>query len=201
MVPDWHDLDSDNDGINDVVEGGNPDMDDDAYVGTGTPVVDENGMVTMDAMGTPMTTTSRPPDVDGDNVPDWHDLDSDNDGINDVAEAGLTDADNDGIIGVAAPIVDENGLATADSQMTPVVTTSILIDQDMDNIPDWHDLDSDNDGINDVIESGHTDPDNDGIIGTGLPVVNPTGQATASPDGTPLDTTCLLYTSPSPRDS
>ena len=34
-------------------------------------------------------------------------------------------------------------------------------------IPNFHDLDSDNDGIFDVIEAGGVDGDGDGIIGTG----------------------------------
>ncbi len=192
LVPDWHDLDSDNDGIHDVREGGNADFDDDAIVGEGTPTVDQNGLITADAVGLPHTTTSILPDVDNDQIPDWHDLDSDNDGINDVREAGFEDTDNDGIIGVGAPVVNVHGIATEDSQMSPLNTTSNVPDKDNDSVPDWHDLDSDNDGINDVIEGGASDPDNDGIIGTGNPIVNTSGQATSSPDGTPLGTTSTL---------
>ena len=46
---------------------------------------------------------------------------------------------------------------------------------------DMFDLDSDNDGCNDVIEAGYLDPDNDGIYGEGIPnfddeTVNARGQ-------------------------
>ncbi len=170
-VPDYHDLDSDNDGINDVVEGGNPDEDNDGIIGTGTPIVNEDGQ----ANGA----TSNPDDTDGDNIPDYHDLDSDNDGINDVVEGGNEDTDNDGIIGTGTPIVNEDGQANG--------ATSNPNDQDGDNIPDYHDLDSDNDGINDVEEGGNEDPDNDGVVGIGIPDVNDMGQ----PDGStsnPTDT-------------
>jgi len=190
-IPDWHDLDSDNDGVNDVLEGGHTDLDDDAFIGEGAPTVDDNGLTTSDGLGNPFSTTSLPPDVDNDQVPDWHDLDSDNDGINDVREAGQVDSDNDGTIGVGMPSVNGYGIALADSQGTPLSTTSLPPDIDNDEIPDWHDLDSDNDGINDVIEGGNTDLDDDGIIGVGGPLVNPNGQATSSPDGMPLGTTSL----------
>jgi len=60
-------------------------------------------------------------DTDGDGVPDFQDIDSDNDGISDLVEAGIdpaVDADNDGQIDVNFPSdVDENGIPTA------VVTT------------------------------------------------------------------------------
>ncbi len=170
-IPDYHDLDSDNDGINDVVEGGNPDEDNDGIVGTGTPIVNHNGQANE--------ATSNPDDTDGDNIPDYHDLDSDNDGINDVTEGGNPDDDNDGIIGTGTPIVNNDGQANG--------ATSNPNDQDGDNIPDYHDLDSDNDGINDVEEGGNEDPDNDGVVGIGIPDVNDMGQ----PDGStsnPTDT-------------
>ncbi|WP_239793977.1 beta strand repeat-containing protein, partial [Tenacibaculum finnmarkense] len=47
--------------------------------------------------------------------------------------------------------------------------TKLLCDSDGDNIPNYLDLDSDNDGCNDVLESGGIDADNDGILdGTGF---------------------------------
>jgi len=84
-VPDYHDLDSDNDGINDVIEGGNADEDNDGsdgisdvieggnddpdndgQVGTGIPDVNEDGQ--------PDGSTSDPTDTDMDGIPDYHDL-------------------------------------------------------------------------------------------------------------------------------
>ncbi|WJJ97245.1 LamG-like jellyroll fold domain-containing protein [Algibacter luteus] len=104
-------------------------------------------------------------DSDGDGVDDYLDLDSDNDGIPDNIEAqstigyiapsgagsGITDVDQNGI--------DDNfGLGLA------------LEDTDGDGIPDFRDLDSDNDGLLDIEENGmadlivsFTDIDSDGL--------------------------------------
>ena len=54
-------------------------------------------------------------DTDGDGTPDSLELDSDNDGCNDVIEAGFTDGDNDGILGSSPVTVDGNGLLTSGS--------------------------------------------------------------------------------------
>ena len=144
------DADSDNDGIADVVEDRN---------GDGDPNND---------------------DADGDGVPNYLDLDSDNDGINDIRESGMSkavvallDADNDGKIdaGVAK---GSNGMANIiESNDSPVATISYaLANTDLgsvpagDNVPDFLDLDSDNDGLNDLIESGQTgiqDANGDGL--------------------------------------
>ena len=43
--------------------------------------------------------------------------------------------------------------------------TTVCKDTDHDGTPDYLDIDSDNDGCNDVIESGGSDPDGDGILG------------------------------------
>ena len=163
-VPDWHDHDADNDGIHDVREADFADPDNDGFLGTGTPVVNQNGVSFT------QNPTSNPTDTDDDNVPDWHDRDSDNDGINDVAEASLPDADNDGVIGSGVPTVDALGVSVLGS-------TSAPNDLDGDDVPDFRDLDTDNDGINDVAEASRPDADNDGIIGNGNPNVNAFGQS------------------------
>ncbi|SHI42808.1 LamG-like jellyroll fold domain-containing protein [Algibacter luteus] len=104
-------------------------------------------------------------DTDGDGLPDRFDIDSDNDGIPDNIEAqstlgyiapsgvgfGITDVDQNGI--------DDNyGLGL------------VLEDTDGDGIPDFRDLDSDNDGLLDIEENGmanlivsFTDLDSDGL--------------------------------------
>ena len=51
-------------------------------------------------------------DYDGDGIPNNLDLDSDNDGCNDVLEAGYVDGNNDGILGSTPVIVDANGRVT-----------------------------------------------------------------------------------------
>ena len=188
-VPDWHDLDSDNDGILDVIEGG--------YQGSDTNldgrIDDGNGNIpTVNADGLPpvMTTggpINLPPDTDGDLVRDWHDLDADNDGINDTVENINPDGDGDGFIGTGPITVDANGIATADAN-GPVVPNTPLVNTDGEGPGDFRDLDADGDGINDVIEGGLADLDGDGIIGTGIPTVNPFGQSTDGTTSNPTDT-------------
>lgn len=106
-------------------------------------------------------------DTDGDGVADRFDRDSDNDGIYDNIEAqptatyvplSGTDTDGDGL--------DDAYEGAGNVGLTPV-------DTDGDGTPDVLDLDSDNDGINDVDEAGHgvaqaaidasADTDGDGI--------------------------------------
>ncbi len=191
-VPNSIDADSDNDGIADVVEGGNEDPDNDGILGTGIPTVDENGVVLVDQNGSIPTITSNPIDTDGDGVVDILDLDSDNDGIHDVVEAGGVDPDNDGLLGAGPVVVNENGVIVSDANSTTHTLTANPLDTDGDGYPNFLDLDSDNDGINDVAENGGVDPDNDGIIGTGVPTVNENGQVTDN--GTTITTSILVDT-------
>jgi gliding motility-associated-like protein len=195
-VPDHDDLDSDNDGIYDVREADYgyelSDANNDGRIDvTATNPVDKDGLTKP--LVKPI---GYPKDFDNDGIPDWHDLDSDNDGINDVEEAGTSklDPDNDGFVGTGKPVVNKDGVASAVNNPT---------DTDKDGTPDWHDHDSDNDGIKDVVEAGFPDPDNDGFVGTGNPKVNqwgqPDGFSTSNPpdfdqDGIPdyRDTTCDL---------
>ena len=172
-IPNNRDLDSDNDGILDSIEAGFTDADNDGEVdGTG---VDTDGLVTGgDGYGTPA-------DTDSDTIPDYVDLDSDNDGILDAIEAGFTDADNDGEVDGNGTGVDADGkVIGSDGYGTPANT-------DSDTIPDHLDPDSDGDGISDVIEAGFTDSDGDGKVdGTG---VDSDGLVTGGDGyGTPADT-------------
>ncbi|WP_242497099.1 T9SS type B sorting domain-containing protein [Flavobacterium petrolei] len=97
-------------------------------------------------------------DSDSDGFPDLLDIDSDNDGIPDTIEAqGKGFKVFSGIDG------NKNGL---DNAFEPGI---IPIDTDGDLIADHLDLDSDNDGIYDLVESGHNavDSNQDGIIDGG----------------------------------
>ena len=105
------DLDSDNDGIYDVVEAGNADLDT-----NGDGMIDENdaGFVDANANGAHDTIEGRTPtDTDSDTTVDMFDLDSDNDGCNDTSEAGYTDGDDDGLLGDSPVTVDAEGKVTS----------------------------------------------------------------------------------------
>ena len=196
-VPDHDDLDADNDGINDVAEAnfGTSDTNGDGRIDDGKgnpPTVSPTGLAPI---LDPLITNAAiplPQDTDLDGVPDWHDLDSDNDGINDVAESiingTITDADGDGIIGIGNPIVDDNGQAIADTADNQLSTTSTPVNTDNLDAADFRDLDADGDGINDVNEADHPDLDGDGIIGTGTPIVNDSGQILEDAEGVVLNT-------------
>ncbi len=111
-------------------------------------------------------------DTDGDSIPDWFDQDSDGDGIPDNVESQLTS-------NYIAPLNkddDGNGLDDA-YETTPGAGEGIdPVDSDGDALPDYLDVDSDNDNVLDSIEgfdfdndgltdilSSRTDIDNDGL--------------------------------------
>jgi len=149
-VPDFRDLDSDNDGILDVTEAGLPDPNFDGFVGRGELSVDEHGVVEGGGV-------MPPPDTDGDGLPDYRDLDSDNDGIPDVTEATRPDPDNNARVGEGEPpVVDSRGRAES-AGVDPV-------DTDGDGVPDYQDLDSDGDGKLDIVEAGGVDSNGDGRV-------------------------------------
>jgi len=75
-----------------------------------------------------------------------------------------------------------NSLASSADDLNAVINYTPA-DTDGDGVANWRDLDSDNDGIFDVRENQNLDQDNDGIIGTGSPMVNASGIATASSNG------------------
>lgn len=88
-------------------------------------------------------------DLDSDGVADAFDLDVDNDGIEDIIEVGLGHLSN-GKGRFDAAWIDINGNGLHDS--AEALTT--LADNDNDGAPNYMDLDSDNDSLFDVDESG-----------------------------------------------
>jgi gliding motility-associated-like protein len=94
-------------------------------------------------------------DSDNDGIPDQLDIDSDNDGITDNIEA-------QGINFIASTNVDTNKDGISDAYGTGIVP----VDTDLDLVLDYLDLDSDNDGIYDLKESGSNavDANQDGKI-------------------------------------
>lgn len=124
-------------------------------------------------------------DVDEDRLENQLDLDSDNDGIPDVIEAGGIDANNDGMIDdpfnnqgtlSSLPDSDNDGLFDfLDADDNPVfpnpindsdndgwedsVDGSIGGDFDNDGVADGNDPDDDNDGVDDINDAFPRDPD------------------------------------------
>ena len=156
-----NDLDSDNDGILDMDEGNglDPGGDDDGDKIANYLDTDYLGFVDSNSDG---VNDNFDNDLDG--VPNHFDLDSDNDGVPDITEAGgaALDANNDGILD--APLdTDQDGIPDvidSDNGGTPLDNP----DSDGDGVADAYDRDGDGDGLTDIFESGGTDADNDGII-------------------------------------
>jgi len=171
-IPDHRDLDSDNDGINDVIESDSPDPDGDGMTAPGDDT-DGNGMTDFPV--------SDPVDTDGDTRPDYVDLDSDNDTLSDLVEgaSGGLDADGDSV--VDGPDSDGDGIHDSVDGSSPLfgdASSPVTPDADGDLSPDYIDVDSDDDGINDIAEAGspELDPDGNGMIDV-------TDPATEDPDG------------------
>lgn len=126
-------------------------------------------------------------DFDGDGVPDKLDLDSDNDGIYDVVEAGGTatatgtisgfvDADQDGL----SDNVDNKDAGTGGSVNIFNGTPLPNPDTDSDLMPNSVDADSDNDFCPDTKEAGLPDPDEDGRLGPSPVTVDSKGKVTSA---------------------
>lgn len=132
-------------------------------------------------------------DFDGDGIANYLDLDSDNDGIPDLleAKAGSLDADHDGRIDVTTD-ADGDGMADVAEQepsdaslFTPRFP---MPDTDGDSALDGLDLDSDADGLFDLVEAGGSDADHNGVVDSNLDI-NRNGLASAydpSESGTAL---------------
>ncbi len=104
-------------------------------------------------------------DFDGDGINDQNDLDADNDGIpNDMECGGIdpyTDADHDGIYVYLDDDDTDFNIGNANGNIEPG------FDFDGDNLPNFLDLDSDNDGLWDAAESGRIagdDANHDGML-------------------------------------
>ena len=191
-------------------------------------------------------------DRDEDGVPDFRDLDSDNDGVFDTQEcalktlggvvvsstydvvapfgvidaekSGMTDGDKDGIpLGIDS---DDTTFGTVYKNLASSGARRELGDADGDGIPDMFDLDSDNDGVSDLVESGNlvalaadtipagggdgkidgSDTDGDGIKDAADGSINSYGSATehtpkdSNSDNTP-DMLQIFSLGPAPQKS
>lgn len=152
------DLDSDNDGIPDIIEAGGIDINGDGIVDNDTDT-DGDGWADVfdpDNGGTPLANK----DSDNDGKNDYLDLDSDNDGLPDIIEAGETDSNNDGLVDNSTD-TDQDGWANTFDKDNGGSTPN-LIDTDGDGVHNHLDVDSDHDGIPDIIEAGGSDANGDG---------------------------------------
>ena len=181
------DLDSDNDGVPDLMEAGGVDTNGDGRVDGAFADSDGDGLHdTYDASTGGDALPNR--DLDGDGVPNSKDIDSDNDGISDLREAGgfaedihnsgqlaaYFDSDGDGLSNDSDGDTDNDGTAentTGALILTGTDTNSdgrpdsyVRVDMDADDRANPYDLDSDADGILDVREAGFADSNNDGVI-------------------------------------
>jgi len=145
-IPNFMDTDSDGDGIDDAIEG--HDANGDGVADVVPSGMDTDGDGLDDAFDIDNGGTAAPTqDADGDSIPDYLDLDADGDGILDSLE-GNTDTDGDGVPNYLDLDSDNDGIVDS------VEATSGVVDTDGDSVPDHLDLDSDNDGISDLYESG-----------------------------------------------
>ena len=172
------DLDSDNDGIPDVVEAYGVDTDGNGKIDNYIDIDGDGLSDQVDANAVNAYNSGLGlgrPDLDGDGIPNYIDLDSDNDGIPDVVEAGGPDANNNGIID---GFVDANGDGLHDGYINVTALLKTGSDGngdgradswpnknlDRDLRPNAYDMDSDGDGIVDVIEAGLPDANLNGIV-------------------------------------
>ena len=115
-ICDYLDLDSDNDGVFDLVESGSNAADIDLNgVIDGVPAsFGTNGLFnsleTVSDSGILNYTIS---DTDSDGIKNYIELDSDNDGCKDAIEAGFSDANDDGLLGNSPIIVNGNGVVSS----------------------------------------------------------------------------------------
>ncbi len=168
------DVDSDNDGLTDALEGGGTDADGNGILGTQTSGaaynitdVDADGVAdAVDKAAGSVTggTALLVPDSDSDGRRNYLDVDSDNDGLTDSRENNLNDADGDGRIDGFAD-ADNDGLANnLDPNYSGSTPVTAVVNSDGDGFANYLDLDSDNDGIADIVEVGLADANNDGRV-------------------------------------
>jgi len=154
-MPDYLDLDSDNDSIPDAVEAG------DADTNTAPEDADMDGIanfVDNDSDGNGIADLVEGVlDADGDGIEDFRDLDDDNDRVEDATEivdpSVPVDFDGDGLADFRDPDSDNDFILDGDER--PRIGDAP--DTDGDGTPDWQDDDSDGDGFSDTEEAGDMD--------------------------------------------
>ena len=158
------DADSDKDGVSDAIEG-SADTDEDGVLDFLDRDSDNDGIPDFVEARSPLA------DSDADGVLDMHDLDSDNDGIPDLIEAQIPrpvlaeiDTDNNGRIDITNEFRGD-GIATIIESISATGIESYQpVDTDRDSVFDYLDLDSDDDGLPDLVEINGLDANGDGAI-------------------------------------
>lgn len=170
------DRDSDNDGIPDVVESAGVDANGDGRIDNYNDTDVDGFSQNVDGNNTGHLISGNGLgrlDLDGDGLPNFLDLDADGDGIPDIIEAGGTDTNNNGIVDTFTdPDLDgyTNILDTDIDNNGTIDNTNALLrtgtdanadgradsypnrNQDRDLRANPYDLDSDGDGLSDVLE-------------------------------------------------
>lgn len=191
-IPNYLDRDSDNDGIPDTIESFGVDADGDGRIDNFTDT-DNDGLsdnVDGNTSGGNFLRLSGlglgALDTDSDGIPNYLDLDSDNDGIPDIIEtfgndagnsakiSGFADSDGDGFADgvdgdVGNDLIAENSTnallrSGADINNDGRADSWPYKNFDSDSKPNPYDLDSDGDGLSDVIEAQLTDVNWDGRV-------------------------------------
>ena len=193
-VPDQFDLDNDNDGIPDFDEacGNQPYGDEDGdSILNGVDITDNGNVGDGSTTNYSDSNSDGIPDVydtDLDGVPNHLDLDSDNDGIFDAIEAGHGQSHTNGIVN---SVFGANGLANnVETTSESGIINYIISNTDGNGNSDYLDTDSDADGCNDADEAyndSNADTDNNGMYGSGVPLVNLNGTLTAASYQIPED--------------
>jgi len=137
------DLDSDNDGIMDIVESGVLDIsgvsdsNNDGRIDGATSGSGSNGLFTnIEDNDTSYAILSYAIlDSDSDGSYDAYVLDADGDGCNGVLEAGFTDNDDDGVLGPSSVTIDSDGLVTSG-----VDGYTVPADNDSNSIYDYREV-------------------------------------------------------------
>jgi|GEM_PF-2121829 len=156
----YRDLDSDNDGIPDLVEAGGDDTD-------GNGIADNFLDINADGLDDGLFLAPLIlQDSDADGTLDYLDLDSNNDGVFDIASSGLIDADlnSDGMLDISTDSNNNGIFDYADAELTngpdtdndgidDRIDASVLNapDADSDGIADAYDADSQGDGLIQIV--------------------------------------------------
>jgi hypothetical protein len=217
-IPNYFDLDSDNDGIPDAIEanGGTAPTGYNSSTGriTGSDSDSDGLLNTVDnapttAYGSGSTSTLPRGDHDGDGYADYKDKDSDNDGLLDIIEAGGTDSNGDGEVDSFTDSNSDGYKDALTSSPLPIPNTDAAWESTygLTSLPNYLDLDSDNDEIDDLTEGYSTadliypaiiiDSDGDGILDLWD---NNDGGAAISPEDTDSDGTPDYLDSDSDND-